>query len=223
MAPQGVSVPADLQRWIRQSPVQPDPDGLKAAARLLSESRRPLILADTVGRSRQGADALRALAERLHAPVVDLGSRFNFPSAHPLEATERREELLRAADLVFAVDVVDLWGALQASAGQHRPAGFAPSPMAKIVSLSLSDLLVHSWTSDYQRLQPVDVRLVGDSRLALPALLDLLEPGGAADQERQERAAAIAAEGSQLRTEWANRARSLFMASARLCTGLEAK
>ena len=207
--PKGVSVPADLQRWIRQSPVQPDPDGLKAAARLLSESRRPLILADTVGRSRQGADALRALAERLHAPVVDLGSRFNFPSAHPLEATERREELLRAADVVFAVDVVDLWGALQASAGQHRPAGFAPSPMAKMVSLSLSDLLVHSWTSDYQRLQPVDVRLVGDSRLALPALLDLLEPGGAADQERQERAAAIAAEGSQLRTEWANRARSL--------------
>ena len=207
--PKGVSVPADLQRWIRQSPVQPDPDGLKAAARLLSESRRPLILADTVGRSRQGADALRALAELLHAPVVDLGSRFNFPSAHPLEATERREELLRAADLVLAVDVVDLWGALQASAGQHRPAGFAPSPMAKIVSLSLSDLLVHSWTSDYQRLQPVDVRLVGDSRLALPALLDLLEPGGAADQERQERAAAIAAEGSQLRTEWANRARSL--------------
>ena len=207
--PKGVSVPADLQRWIRQSRVQPDPDGLKAAARLLSESRRPLILADTVGRSRQGADALRALAERLHAPVVDLGSRFNFPSAHPLEATERREELLRAADVVFAVDVVDLWGALQASAGQHRPAGFAPSPMAKMVSLSLSDLLVHSWTSDYQRLQPVDVRLVGDSRLALPALLDLLEPGGAADQERQERAAAIAAEGSQLRTEWANRARSL--------------
>ena len=207
--PKGVSVPADLQRWIRQSPVLPDPDGLKAAARLLSESRRPLILADTVGRSRQGADALRALAERLHAPVVDLGSRFNFPSAHPLEATERREELLRAADVVFAVDVVDLWGALQASAGQHRPAGFAPSPMAKMVSLSLSDLLVHSWTSDYQRLQPVDVRLVGDSRLALPALLDLLEPGGAADQERQERATAIGAEGSQLRTQWANRARSL--------------
>jgi len=207
--PKGVSVPADLQRWIRQSPVQPDPDGLKAAARLLSESRRPLILADTVGRSRQGADALRALAERLHAPVVDLGSRFNFPSAHPLEAAERREELLRAADLVFGVDVVDLWGALQASAGQHRPAGFAPGTGAKIVSLSLSDLLVHSWTSDYQRLQPVDVRLVGDSRLALPALLDLLEPGGAADQERQERATAIGAEGSQLRTQWANRARSL--------------
>ena len=207
--PKGVSVPADLQRWIRQSPVQPDPDGLKAAARLLSESRRPLILADTVGRSRQGADALRALAERLHAPVVDLGSRFNFPSAHPLEATERREELLRAADVVFGVDVVDLWGALQASAGQHRPAGFAPGTGAKIVSLSLSDLLVHSWTSDYQRLQPVDVSLVGDSRLALPALLDLLEPRGTADQERQERAAAIAGEGSQLRTEWANRARSL--------------
>jgi acetolactate synthase I/II/III large subunit len=207
--PKGVQLPEDVQRWIRQSPVQADPGALELAARLLSESRRPLILADTVGRSREGADALVSLAERLHAPVVDLGSRFNFPSAHPLEATERREALLREADVIFAVDVVDLWGALQASAGQHRSAGFAASRGAKIVSLSLSDLLVHSWTSDYQRVQPVDVSLVGDSRLALPALLDLLGTDAAAELERQERAAAIAVEGVRLRAEWAARARSL--------------
>ena len=94
----------------------------------LSHSRRPVILADTVGRSSAATDALRTLAETLNAPVVDLGTRFNFPSAHRLEATERREELLREADLVLAVDVVDLWGALQAnacpaSAGRVRPIG----------------------------------------------------------------------------------------------------
>ncbi|MBV9135356.1 MAG: thiamine pyrophosphate-binding protein, partial [Chloroflexi bacterium] len=114
--PKGLGVPADLDRWIAQSPVQADPAGLKTAAEWLSDSERPVILADTVGRTREGAEALRQLAERLNAPVVDLGSRFNFPSDHPLEASERREELLREADVIFAVDVVDLWGALQANA-----------------------------------------------------------------------------------------------------------
>jgi acetolactate synthase I/II/III large subunit len=207
--PKGVSLPTDLERWVRQSPVQAEPQGLKAAAGLLSDSRRPVILADTVGRSREGADALRGLAERLQAPVVDLGTRFNFPSEHPLEATERREELLREADVVLAVDVVDLWGALQASAGRHRPVGFAPSAETKIVSLSLSELLVHSWASDYQRMQPVELNLVGDSRLALSALTELLDPDGAAGRDRRARAESLGAEGQRRRAEWEDRARSL--------------
>ena len=206
--PKGVTLPTDLDRWVRQSPVQADPRDLEAAARLLSESRRPVILADTAGRSRQGAEALQALAERLRAPVVDLGTRFNFPSDHPLEATERREDLLREADVVFAVDVGDVWGALQASAGRHRPAGFAPKAEARIVSLSLSELLVHSWASDYQRMQPVDLNLVGDSRLALPALVDLLQTQGPAGDERQARAEALAAEGRRRRAEWERQARA---------------
>ena len=207
--PKGVTLPTDLDRWVRQSPVQADPRDLEAAARLLAESRRPVILADTVGRSREGAEALQALAERVQAPVVDLGTRFNFPSEHPLEATERREDLLREADLVFAVDVVDVWGALQASAGRHRPAGFAPKADARVVSLSLSELLVHSWASDYQRMQPVDLNLVGDSRLALPALVDLLQGQGPAGDERQARAEALAAEGRRRRAEWEREARAL--------------
>jgi thiamine pyrophosphate-dependent acetolactate synthase large subunit-like protein len=125
--PRDVAVPHDIARWVAQSPLQADPDGLRTAARWLAESRRPVILVDRVGRSQLAVDALRALAEQLHAPVVDLGSRFNFPSSHPLESTAVAAELLGDSDLIFAVDVVDLWGSLQASAGQHRPAGFAPS------------------------------------------------------------------------------------------------
>src|SRR5438477_1581418 len=49
--PKGVSMPADLQRWVRQAPLQAASDGLRTAAEWLSESRRPVILADTVGRS----------------------------------------------------------------------------------------------------------------------------------------------------------------------------
>jgi acetolactate synthase-1/2/3 large subunit len=207
--PNGVAMPTDIERWVRQAPVTADPQSLRTASEWLSQSRRPVILADTVGRSAAATDALQALAERLNAPVVDLGTRFNFPSQHRLEATERREELLRDADLILAVDVVDLWGALQANAARHRPAGFAPSAEAKIISLSVSDLLVHSWTSDYQRMQPVDLRLVGESRLALPSLLDGLGADSTASQERLTRAENLAAEGRDRRTEWESRARAL--------------
>jgi thiamine pyrophosphate-dependent acetolactate synthase large subunit-like protein len=182
---------------------------LKTAAEWLSASERPLILADTVGRTREGAEALRELAEKLQAPVVDLGTRYNFPSEHPLEATERREELLREADVILAVDVVDLWGALQSNAARHRPAGYAPSTEARILSLSVSELLVHSWTSDFQRTQPVDLNLVGESRLALPALAELVAAVGPAADARRSRAEGIAAEGRRRREDWLARAAAL--------------
>jgi thiamine pyrophosphate-dependent acetolactate synthase large subunit-like protein len=207
--PRGLSVPADLERWINQAPVQADPAGLETAAEWLTNSQRPVILADTVGRTVEGALALRTLAERLNAPVVDLGSRFNFPSDHPLEATERREELLREADVILAVDLVDLWGALQSNAARHRPAGFAPGGDTRIVSLSMSELLVRSWTSDFQRMQPVDLSLVGESRLALAALAELVRTSDPAAESRRVRAEAIAAEGTRRREEWQLRAASL--------------
>jgi thiamine pyrophosphate-dependent acetolactate synthase large subunit-like protein len=206
--PRGLSVPTDLQRWIKQAPVQAEPAGLKTAADWLSNSHRPVILADTVGRSVEGAEALRMLAERLNAPVVDLGSRYNFPSQHPLEATERRQELLAEADVVLAVDVVDLCGALQSNAARHRPAGFAPPDDARLISLSMSDLLVHSWSSDFHRMQPVDLCLVGDSRLALPALADLVDERATAADARRARAEVIATEGRRRRDEWLARARA---------------
>jgi acetolactate synthase I/II/III large subunit len=209
--PRGLSVPADLERWVQQSPVQAAPDGLETAARWLASSRRPVILAETVGRSPEGAEGLLRLAERLNAPVVDLGARYNFPSDHPLEATERRDELLREADVILAVDLVDLWGALQANVARHLPAGDAPAEDVRIISLSMSELLVRSWASDFQRMQPVDLNLVGESRVALPALADLVVRLGTDDagEDRRARAASIAAEGRQRREEWLARARSL--------------
>src|SRR5207248_2528207 len=72
------TVTTDLDRWIQQAPVQADPAGLKTAAEWLSGSERPVILAETVGRSGEGAVALRELAERLNAPCIDLGSTYNF-------------------------------------------------------------------------------------------------------------------------------------------------
>src|SRR6185436_13949623 len=140
----------------------------------LAASRRPLILADRVGRSPEAVAALQELAELVEAPVVDLWSRFNFPTGHPLDAVESPATLLRDADLVLALDVTDLYGVLWTTDANNVPQQYAPAPNAKIATISASELLVRSWTADYERIVPVDLNLVGETRLALPALVELV-------------------------------------------------
>lgn len=211
--PAGVSLPPDLERWTTQSPVQADPAGLDQLAGWLAEARRPVILADRVGRDPAAATALRQLAELLDCPVVDLWSRFNFPTTHPLDAAGGGSELLREADVVLALDVTDLHGALRTPDANRRAQGFAVPDGAKIASISVSELLVRSWTADYQRPQPVDLSLVGETRVALPALVALLRERLAATSsrsvaaERRERAARLTAQAADRRAGWEQEAR----------------
>ncbi|HUA90485.1 MAG TPA: thiamine pyrophosphate-binding protein, partial [Steroidobacteraceae bacterium] len=80
---------------------------LAAAARSLREARRPLVLAG--GGARRAAGPLRALAERLNAPVVmTTNARGLLPPAHELAVAaspslEAVRALIAAADLVLAV------------------------------------------------------------------------------------------------------------------------
>jgi len=50
--------------------------------------------------------------------VIENDGEERLALAHALEATERREGLLKEADVILAVDVVDLYGALQAFADE---------------------------------------------------------------------------------------------------------
>ena len=70
------------------------------------EASNPVILADEVGRNPEAVYALVELAETLSAPVIDLGSRVNFPKTHPLDLTG--SDLRKDADLILALDTVDL-------------------------------------------------------------------------------------------------------------------
>ena len=67
----------------------PLPD-LERLAGMIVAAERPVILADFVGRSEAGYRGLIALAEAAVAPVVDLGSRHNFPSDHWADGTSTR-------------------------------------------------------------------------------------------------------------------------------------
>jgi acetolactate synthase I/II/III large subunit len=211
LIPDGVTLPPGLDRWTTQAPIQADPDGLRQAASWLAEAECPVILADRVGRSPSAASPLRELAELLGAPVVDFGARFNFPSTHPLDGTGAARELLGAADVVLALDVTDLYGVLHASDARRRAQGYAVHPDAKVISLSVSELLVRSWTADYERMQPVDLNLVGDSKVALPALLSEVasrQGGGPRRPQRQERAAELGRAAAARRAAWEAEARA---------------
>ena len=64
------------------------------------------------------------LAEALGAPVVDSDGRYAFPSTHPLNLTNAREEALQNADVVLALDVPSLGVPLGPSI--RRRGNFAP-------------------------------------------------------------------------------------------------
>lgn len=203
----GVALPAELARWTTQETVQADHAALEAAAEWLADAAYPVILADRVGRSAPGVAALAPLAEALAAPSVDLGARFNVPSAHPLDASDVADEALGRADVVLALDVTDLHGALFARTGEGWAARTRPG--ARVISLSVTPLLARSWAADYQALAPVDLDLVGDTRVALPALADLVAGrlGEGRKAEREERRRALAADAAERRKTHEARAR----------------
>jgi len=97
------------------SPPQGDAAAVREAARLLVSAETPLIQTQKMGFTPKGWDLSVELAELLQAPVIDMGGRLNFPWRHPLNASARRGAVLRAADVVLALEVQDLVGAAAAA------------------------------------------------------------------------------------------------------------
>jgi len=167
-----VDVP-DVSRYAGPAPMQANPDALRRAAQLLVNAQTPLIIADTLGRNPKTVPALIELAELLAIPVVDKGARFNFPTVHPLDVTDGAREILQKADVILALDLADLFGSLTTVSKRTRNCEYITSPSVKIISISMNDMLVHSWANDFQALQAVDVPMSADTAIAVPELTRL--------------------------------------------------
>ena len=175
----------DVARFAPPSPVQPDPAALADAAQRLRDAARPVMLIGRASRSEHAWAARIALAERLHARVVtDLKLAAAFPTDHPLHAAPPAAFLspeaiavLRDADVVLALDWVDLAGTLK------QVWGSTPAPCA-VINVSLDAQLARGWSKDHFGLPPADVYLACDpdivvARLdAILALRDADPPGG---------------------------------------------
>ncbi|HUC99238.1 MAG TPA: thiamine pyrophosphate-binding protein, partial [Candidatus Polarisedimenticolaceae bacterium] len=166
-----------------------NPESLRQASRLLAEAQWPVIVAGELGRNPKALPPLLDIAEELGAAVIDSDGRYAFPSTHPLNLTNAREEALRDADVVLALDVPSLGVPLGPSVRERG--NFAPviSPSCKVIHMTLLDLERQSWVSDAMWLLPVHVPIAADTAVALPQLLEQLRERikNNADSARQVR------------------------------------
>ncbi|MBV6392628.1 MAG: Acetolactate synthase isozyme 3 large subunit [Anaerolineales bacterium] len=137
-----------------------DRDRIARAGEILSSSRRPVIVAGLGLEPDKPYSQLRALAESLHAPVIDTPkSKGALPADHPLfvgtlglTTTDPAYEILDASDCILAIgfDVVELvkpWA--------------QPQPT----------IWISNWENDDPRID-AECELVGGLNSILDALLD---------------------------------------------------
>jgi thiamine pyrophosphate-dependent acetolactate synthase large subunit-like protein len=165
----------DLARFPAPTRLSADPEALAGLADMLVEAQRPVILANSLGRAATATGGLLRLAESLAVPVVTGGDLYSFPTRHPLYATEAKNELLAAADLVVAFDVYDLEQLLTRQNWATRTNEDILSPEAKLVDVSLRHLTTRSWADDHGAYYPTALSIAADTALALPQLADLVE------------------------------------------------
>jgi acetolactate synthase-1/2/3 large subunit len=186
-----------------------DPAALERLAEMLVKAKRPVILAEYLGRDHTAVAELIRLAETLAIPVVDVNARFNFPSNHPLNLTHTN--VFDDADLLLALDVRDL----------ERPTTRLDSASRKVQSrlpadctfaeIGFGDLELSSWSMDYGRYQQTALSILGDTSLAVPALADLVAERVAGNSAKQDaiasRRAHVSLKHAAARARWQDEAR----------------
>jgi thiamine pyrophosphate-dependent acetolactate synthase large subunit-like protein len=207
-----LSAPVPVEPYLRgalPAPVQADPRALERAADLLARAERPVIVTEFTARHEAAFDALVGFAELVAAPVVDLNGRMNFPTRHPLNLTGG--DALGTADVVLALDVGDLSRALTEVDRDSRDRRKKPRipEGCTVVDLGLSELRGSKWSEDLGQLHPVDLSIVADTSLALPALMALVRERLPKDETaRRARRDRVAAAHREIHRGWAEEARA---------------
>jgi acetolactate synthase-1/2/3 large subunit len=165
-----------IPRYVPTSPPQGDSGAVREAARLLASAERPVIVADRLARTPNGIKLLVELAELLQAPVVDQGSRMNFPNTHHLH---RPAAVIGQADVILGLELADYWATVNAfiDNGEHGH-GLQESrikPGTKLISINASELITKANYQDFQRFQVVDVQMAADAEATLPALIEAVK------------------------------------------------
>jgi thiamine pyrophosphate-dependent acetolactate synthase large subunit-like protein len=165
----------DLARFRPPEPSRPGRGAVVQAAALLARAERPLILFGRGSRHSEFWQPRVDLAERLGACVLtDLKQGAMFPTDHPAHhlppfnvLPKPARELLCEADVILALDWVDLGGAL-------RQAKSAGEVSARIIAATLDQNLHTGANMEYQALPPVDLAMAATSEAVVEDLLQVL-------------------------------------------------
>ena len=162
-----------------------DPEALREAAKMLVSAQKPLIVVDRATRTPEGQGHVAALAELLNAGVIDQYGRQNFPSRHPLNATERVRSEIAEADVILGLGVTDMWGTVNSyDDNQARLQGEKTKLGCRLISINPLDLYMRANYQDFQRFQPVDVAIPADVEATLPYITEAVRSAmGPADRD----------------------------------------
>jgi len=170
----------DMARHGAPRAVEPAPELIEAAARLLSGAKNPVMLAGRCSRSVESWNARVALAEKLNLRVLThIKLAAAFPTDHRLHAAPpanrlapAAKQLIAGADVILALDWLDLGGTLKQAYG-------AQPVTAKVIQVSCDAHNHRGWSMDYQILPPIDAYLMCEPDAAVPLLLAAVTPRAA--------------------------------------------
>ena len=152
----------DILRYQPGLPPSPAPEAVQEAAQLLVGAKKPVILMGHVSRGIDDWNARIELAEALGAAVLtDMKTAAAFPTGHPLHLVEPRfrpsadvTAILKQADVVLALDWIDLKGQYLQTLGKDDPIA------AKIINCSMDRYLHNGWSMDYYGLPVADLPIM---------------------------------------------------------------
>jgi acetolactate synthase I/II/III large subunit len=173
-------VPAPQPATVPRLRARPDAAAIAAAARLLRAARRPVIVAGGGVRASGAGPELRALAERLNAPVAtSLNAKDVLPGDHPLNvgvpglySRASANHVLLEADLVLFAG---------SKAGNQVTLKWQVPPLsAKVIQLDIDP-------AEIGRHYPDTLGVLGDAKLGLAELINAIIPdaGDHADWARR--------------------------------------
>lgn len=167
------------ERYRRTRPVAPSPQDVEEAAALLAQARFPVVHAGSGVIHAQAFEELRALAERLHAPVTtSWGGRSSLPENHelafPMIHVDINKALHNTADVVLVLGSrlgeTDWWG---------KPPYWASPEDQKVIQVDIDDQILGLN-------KPVDLAVHADLRLFLQHLLEALDDARMDLEERRK-------------------------------------
>lgn len=168
--PPGLALPDD--RLGRPAPGPGGgPDQVAAAARLLVEAERPLLIGGRVGLRPEASSPLVELAGLLAAAYIDDKNTVAFPTDHPANLSGDGDALA-AADAVLAVDLADLRTAQPVGSSRDRGGDDRTTRPRALAALTLDPLAPSSWSHAGQGPVAVDVPVLAEPLTGLRQLLD---------------------------------------------------
>ncbi|MDH7798158.1 MULTISPECIES: thiamine pyrophosphate-binding protein [unclassified Beijerinckia] len=170
-----LQAPDPLKFRAAQAPV-PAPEQIDMAADWLVAAKRPVVLSGRASRFQHDWDDRQAVCEAIGGVVItDQRTGASFPTEHGLHVIEPQSRLsaaaialLAEADVILALDWLDLAGTLKTCARKARLT-------AKIIHVSVDSYLHNGWSMDHQGLAAVDLPVLTTPEAMLRPLLSALD------------------------------------------------